>query len=865
MKTYILCWLALLPVACLQAQLADDFTDGNYTDDPVWTGTSNSWSVTAAGQLQSANTTANSTYYLSTEQALANAVQWAFTLRVQFNTSSANYVDVFLIASAPELMASATNGYFIRIGNTQDEISLYRKDGATVTKLIDGTDGVTNKSDNTLRIKVIRDADHNFSLYYDVTGTGNNYVTDGSITDDTYTTTTHFGFVIRQSTASFFQKHFIDNIAITAYAPDTAPPTIQSVRALSSTTLEVVFDEPLDAISAQRPTHYTIDNIGNPTAVLQDANQPALVHLVFPTPFTNGLTHTLSIAGVSDALGNAITSATATFSHYTPKRFDLVINEIMADPSPPVNLPNAEYIEIKNTSKQTINLKGWRFKTATATSSSFPSYELPADSFLIITTNAAVNSFPSHLRKVGLPSFPTLDNTGSMLTLLSNEGTIIHALAYSKQWYADSEKEEGGWSLEMIDPQNPCGGGANWKASNHTNGGTPGEVNSANGRNTDAVAPVLQLVYTTSPDTLVFVFDEPLDSLSAATVTNYTIDNSIQILSVTASAPLFNSIALKLSAPLQTGISYTVSATAIMDCKGNGAGVQHTSLTGLPEAPDSLDLVINELLFNPRTNGEDYIELYNRSNKILDASKLYLANRNGAGAIASPKQLTENALLLYPGQYLLITENKTILALHYHVKNPAAVLELASLPSYPDTEGTVVLLHQQKVLDEVHYADDWHFDLITDKEGIALERIDPEGPSQDAHNWHSAASTAGYGTPGYQNSQWQQVAPSAAQLTIATPVFSPDNDGHDDVALIQYNINEPGYVANLFLFDAKGVQVRHLVKNGTLGLKGSWTWDGLNEQKQRLPIGTYILYAEFFNLQGKKERFKKTVVLTRKN
>ena len=45
-------------------------------------------------------------------------------------------------------------------------------------------------------------------------------------------------------------------------------------------------------------------------------------------------------------------------------RFDIVIAEIMADPSPQVNLPNNEWIELRNTSGITINLSGWRIGDA---------------------------------------------------------------------------------------------------------------------------------------------------------------------------------------------------------------------------------------------------------------------------------------------------------------------------------------------------------------------------------------------------------------------------------------------------------------------------------------------------------------------
>ena len=94
-------------------------------------------------------------------------------------------------------------------------------------------------------------------------------------------------------------------------------------------------------------------------------------------------------------------------------------------------------------------------------------------------------------------------------------------------------------------------------------------------------------------------------------------------------------------------------------------------------------------------------------------------------------------------------------------------------------------------------------------------------------------------------------------------VFSPDNDGRDDIATISYVTEEPGYVANVIIFDASGRIVRHLVKNDLLSLKGSWHWDGLGENQNKLPIGTYIVFAEVFNLQVKRQGFRKTIVLAR--
>jgi hypothetical protein len=562
---------------------------------------------------------------------------------------------------------------------------------------------------------------------------------------------------------------------------------------------------------------------------------------------------------------SSITFALSIYSvAQTANRFDVVITEIMADPTPQVGLPNAEYIELKNVSSNAFNLNGWRISDASGTATISASFVLQPDSFVILCANSNVATFSSFGRTIGVTSFPSLDNDGDQLTLRSPQNRIIHALAYTTEWYANEAKKDGGWSLEMIDPKNPCSGKSNWKASTNNLGGTPGKVNSVNGVNVDQTPPQLKRAYALDSVTVVLVFDEPLDSSSASVTANYSA-SVLTIISANAIAPLFNSVQLKFSSPLQRATVYNLTTTNVTDCKGNAIGVFNKTKISLAEEATANDVVINEMLFDPRSGAYDYVELFNRSNKIVDAGKLYIANRSSAGAVASLNKLSEQPFYVFPSDYIVVTEDAVNLSMQYLVKNSDAVLTLSSLPSYPDDKGAIVLLNLNgDVVDEVAYNKDWHFGLIADAEGVALERIDPDGLSQNKANWHSAASTAGYGTPTYQNSQYKQTNSSNAKIELSSKTFSPDGDGIDDVLLIQYSIEERGYVANIIIFDASGRQVRQLVKNDLLALKGVWKWDGLNEKGLKLPIGTYIIYTEMFNLQGKKESFKNTVVLARK-
>jgi hypothetical protein len=227
--------------------------------------------------------------------------------------------------------------------------------------------------------------------------------------------------------------------------------------------------------------------------------------------------------------------------------------------------------------------------------------------------------------------------------------------------------------------------------------------------------------------------------------------------------------------------------------------------------------------------------------------------------------MSDIAYLLFPGEFIVFTENKNWLTQNYTPKEYHNLYAHSSLPSLPDDKGTLVFTTAQgKVIDEVHYDSKWHFALIENKEGISLERIDYRKPTQDKYNWTSAASTAGFATPGYQNSQFRADIQMQGAIKTDPQIFSPDNDGFDDIATITYQMAATGFVANITIFDANGRPVRYLAKNATLALQGNFRWDGLDDNSQRLPTGIYIVFTEVFNLQGRTKKFKSALTLARK-
>jgi hypothetical protein len=360
-------------------QLNETFSDSNFTQNPRWKGTDSSFFVNSNHQLQSSNTIPNAVFYLSTPNALASAVQWKFFIQLAFNTSSLNYVDVYLIASDSNLTNSGNTGYFLRFGSTNDDICLYRKDNNAAVKIIDGEDGLLNSSNNAYILTITRNAANVFTMSKtDISG---NTTFVGTATDALYQNTAYFGFIFRQSTSSFFGKHFFDNIFIQPIVDDTFPPGIDTVIVNDQHSLSVYFDEPITITSLSQRENYVFNNgIGFPDSVVVDTMNPHFIKLWFINPLPARTYLTLLVSNIFDLSDNLIVPSAIDFVYYKPMYNDIIIDEVMSDPFPTQGLPEKEWIEIRNTSLFDIDLSGWCLKKNDEQSGAVGKYMLKKDS-----------------------------------------------------------------------------------------------------------------------------------------------------------------------------------------------------------------------------------------------------------------------------------------------------------------------------------------------------------------------------------------------------------------------------------------------------------------------------------------------------
>lgn len=831
-------------------QLKEDFSDGNFTSDPVWYGDTAYFKVNS-GQVQSQGPASSSTNHLSTPNYRLTNTQWSFFVRLAFQLSSTNYAKVYLSSDQQDLEKSL-NGYYLKIGGETgnvDGIDLYRQNGLLSTKIIDGINGHAGKSMNNLRIKVIRDHLGRWTVFADTLG-GHNYVIEGSTIDTTISSCLYFGVSCIHSSTRKDLFYFDDFII------EEAPVHLIKVEPVNDTTIDAYFSKALDPVTAENALNYQIEK----TTIHFKAHldNPFKVRLYLSTPLKN-TSYILNVNNIKDASGNT-NSFVNPYSFFYKKRLkygDILITEIFADPSPALKLPSEEFIEILNTTNDTLDLSGIIYSDA-STSVILPSYLLPPSEYLIITSTEAAPLYLPFGKVLGISSWLSLNNAEDILTLKDERGNRIFHVPYSSAWYKNSLKSDGGWSLEMKNLNEYCTGADNWTSSESESGGTPGQINSVFSNIPDLTSPALTEFEIVDSMQILLKFNESIDSLIVPS--DFILSTEIAVENIFFHNASTFTIHLTKSLTFKT--IYRLDIQNIKDCKGNTSENINLNFQ-LPEPSDIEDIIINEVLFNPLPNGVDYVEIYNRSDKCINLKNWKLGTIK-SDTIIDLKSISSTYSIINPGEYRCLTSDPIIVESQYHVPFMERLNKMSSFPSYNDDKGSVILKDfQNQTIDRFDYTEKLHFNLLDDKEGVSLERLSFYAPTQNSNNWHSAASTSGYGTPGYENSQKKEDN-SEKNVSITPKVFTPDLDAWQDLAFINFKFKEPGNVASISIFDIKGRPVKILAKNVLLNQEGFFQWDGTNDNGQLAATGHYIIFFEIFSIHGETSSFKETVVLARK-
>lgn len=844
----------------VNAQFSDGFTDGNFTDNPEWTGTVSHFTVNANNQLQLNNPGEATTSYLSAEYQASSlgAHEWQFFIRLAFAPSANNFARVYLVSDQPDLTGSL-NGYFLQFGEagSADAIELFRQTGANTVSVCRATSGAIASS-FAVRVRVLRREDGLWQLWADYSG-GQDFTLEASGTDNTYSVSSYLGIRCTY-TAGNATNFYFDDFYMGPEIIDEFPPEIQSVQVISSTELQVLFSEHLESGSAQNPSNYFVNNgVGQATAAVLQADQKT-VALNFAQPFPNATTSQLTVTQVEDLVGNAITSAQANFFFFQQPVVaykDIIFTEIFADPTPVIGLPEAEFVEVFNRSNKPISLQGWKFSDASSTAT-FPAHILMPGDYVILTPAASATVFAPFGVALGLTGFPTLNNNADNLKLHDSFGVLVDEVNYTDVWYKDDDKKQGGWTLELIDPENICAEDENWVASEHASGGTPGSENSVIASKPDLTGPRLLSAIPVSTTQIKLRFDEKL-SETLPQPTSVVISPALTISQISFAGPSLRELLLELESPIQVQQQYVVTVTSVYDCSGNSIQPGYNETTfGFPEPAEAGDVVINEILFNPRPFGVDFLELYNRSDKYINLKNWSVGNFENGNAV-NLRTITSDDFLLPPKAFIVLTVDPPTVQSHY----PKAqdMLLVSALPSFPDDKGTAAIVTDASLLiDQFQYSRDFHSTFLRDKEGVSLERIHADGLTNDPNNWKSAASVVGYATPGYRNSNTIEDVSSTGKVNVEPEIFVPVF-GQPDFTEIRYSFEQGGKVANLKILDHQGREVKQLANNELLATEGFFRWDGERDDGTKARPGYYVVWLEVFDGNGKVDTFRKRVVI----
>lgn len=181
-----------------------------------------------------------------------------------------------------------------------------------------------------------------------------------------------------------------------------------------------------------------------------------------------------------------------------------------------------------------------------------------------------------------------------------------------------------------------------------------------------------------------------------------------------------------------------------------------------------------------------------------------------------------------------------------------------------DSEGHLELLNLElDKVDEVLYDEKMHYPLLSGYEGISLEKVRPGCASNEKSNWHSASEASGWGTPGTANSVFTEQPVMTDNIILSSTRITPDNDGNEDILVIDFIFTGNGNIVTVTIFDETGTYVNRLAENLFAGYQASLVWDGTADDGKLVSTGIYIILISVFDDNGKSKQWKKVCTVIR--
>lgn len=649
---------------------------------------------------------------------------------------------------------------------------------------------------------------------------------------------------------------------------DSTAPYVIDAFLLSDSKIGIVFDAlPIEPEVSDLNNYTLLPEIeisevttSGDTVIIQAVN-----------PFIDGQRMEITIRNQQDIFGNvqSLQSIFVTYVQIQPAiHGEVVVNEILYRRKDELS---PEFVELFNTSEKNFDLSGWSFRDASSSWVKIPHNTfLRAGGFLVLTDR---EDFAESLENaIYLSSFPSLNDSGDQIIIKNEDEITIDSLFYESSWGGNFV----GVSVERKDPLRASNDATNWKTSTSQSGYTAGVQSSV--FEEDLIPP--EIIFATQVDSVVKIIFSEFVNTNKETVFNVNgID--VELLSLNKNKVIveWNPEPALKNRNIEKNSDVIVSN--ITDIKGNIAD-EVSSPIAYPISKGSI--VINEIMYDPLADSNDnlpdqteYVELYNRNSSAISLEGITLHDApDEDNEIRILEPISSQYKWIAPNGYFLIysedevevfSESKTARYFSMEEELDQFTMQIDRSNLSLSSSGDAIYLSDAigATIDSVYFDESWQNPNVFDTDGIALERINPEGESNSEINWSSSTHVSG-GTPNSQNTIFQKpgVLQESSGIIFSPNPFSPDGDGYDDNLFITYKLDAPDYLLRVRIFDRYGREVRKLVDGQQAGFEGALLWDGLTDDQQKNRVGIYIVLFEAYNSASGSDRiFKETVVLAR--
>ncbi len=599
---------------------------------------------------------------------------------------------------------------------------------------------------------------------------------------------------------------------------------------LNSTTVRAEFRLANDGFRDSGPIAVQVFDDHNRDDV-PTADELVLTHIVDPITQGDSVTSAIAIQAASGrknyifTLGNdEFLSNNTAFGMITAGELtgEIIITEFLADP---VGTLESEWIEIKNTSEFSVNMRGWQIGDAARQSLLDSSIILAPGEYRIVAQDAV--AFTRHYGPACEPlasrTWSYLNNSGDCIVVRDEFGTISDSVTFSGGAGGNNSIERNELDLPglpdwnpSIDPQvsTPCSPNSIHPApAAYDAGFAAGPVTIAkDSLNTEVLHLTVQIAnlgYRDFPHVSIDVFDDKDRDQNPDT------DELVAQFDA-GSIIAGDTIAVEFSLQIASGRHVLIFRLPEDEFSDNNYCTAEISTGTLLR-----EVIITEVLADPEGPLEtEWIEIRNISTFTIDLTGWSCGDLTTHRTFGSTRPFA-------PGEYAIIAQDTAAFETFYG--NGCQLISTATWSSL-NNSGDVIILCDEfgTISDSISYSD-------CAGENRSLERNESE-PAVTS-NWYPSTSLSG-ATPCAANSVSGNYS-GEVSFSLLNRVFAP-SAGES----LRFSLQcPPASKFTIEVFDLAGRRQK-LLADAQYFSTGDFSYDGASDYSAHLPIGAYIMKVE---------------------